>query len=326
MSRTITALFDTRADAEAAKNRLEAASLQVSHIDITDKTTSGYSDRALTGSGTTSAESQGFWSSLKNAFSPGDDAHLYEEGIRRGGTLLTATVHDDDADKAVDILDNANSIDIDGRANDWKNTGWAGAPVAATGKIANPLTGDPKMGKNEEMIPVVEETLRVGKREVERGGVRVRSYIVETPVSEQVTLRDEHISVERRPVDGGTVPADAFRERTIEMTETAEEAVVAKDARVVEEVVVRKDAGTRTETVSDTVRRTEVEVDNVAGTDTTRTGTTGAGVGGMAPVDGVPLGDKIAGLAKEGAGKVTGNDALERKGEMQQGKTPGTKS
>ena len=319
MSRTITAMFDTRADAEAAKNRLEAASLHVSHVDITDKSSAGYNDGTLVGTGTTSPESQGFWASLKSAFSPGEDRHVYEEGIRRGGTLLTATVHDDDADKAVDILDNANSIDIDGRANDWKASGWAGAPMPALAVATKPMATDRNLGHDEEMIPIVEETLRVGKREVERGGVRVRSYVVETPVSEQVSLHEEHVSVERRPVTGGTVPADAFRERTIEMTETAEEAVVAKDARVVEEVVVRKTADDRTETINDTVRRTEVEVENDVGSkgDGYATGTTGNSMTGT----GVSLGDKVAGLAKEGAGKVTGNADLERRGEAQQGKT-----
>lgn len=318
MSRTITAMFDTRADAEAAKNRLEAASLQVSHVDITDKSSAGYNDGTLVGTGTTSPETHGFWASLKSAFSPGEDRHVYEEGIRRGGTLLTATVHDDDADKAVHILDNANSVDIDGRASDWKASGWAGAPMAATGTTAKPMASGRGMGKDEEMIPVVEETLRVGKREVGRGGVRVRSYIVETPVSEQVSLHEEHVSVERHPVDGGTVPADAFRERTIEMTETAEEAVVSKDARVVEEVVVRKIADDRTETVNETVRRTEVEVDNNVGkTGNHAVGTTANGTAST----GVSLGDKIAGLAKEGAGKVIGNADLERRGEAEQGKT-----
>jgi stress response protein YsnF len=56
--------------------------------------------------------------------------------------------------------------------------------------------------------------------------------------------------------------AEPFRERTIEVSATAEEAVVAKEARVKEEVVVRKEAEERTEIVSDTVRRTEVEVDD----------------------------------------------------------------
>jgi uncharacterized protein (TIGR02271 family) len=104
------------------------------------------------------------------------------------------------------------------------------------------------------------------KREVGRGSVRVRSYVVEQPVQEQVHLREERVHVERRPVDRpadiavGT--AEPFRERTIEVTATAEEPVVGKEARVKEEIVVSKDAEERTETVSDTVRRTEVEVDD----------------------------------------------------------------
>ena len=71
MSRTITAMFDTRANAEAAKNRLEAASLHVSHTDITDKSSAGYNDGTLVGTGTTSPESQGFWESLKRRVQPG---------------------------------------------------------------------------------------------------------------------------------------------------------------------------------------------------------------------------------------------------------------
>ena len=316
MSRTITALFDTRADADAAKARLSQSSIDASGISITDQSSAG----ALS-SGYSSHEDRGFWASLKDTFLPTEDRHAYEEGVRRGGFLLTATVAEDQADTAVDILDNANSVDIDGRADDWRAGGWDyKAPVEpVAGAYAKaPVTDN----ANEERIAVVEETLKVGKREVNRGGVRVRSYVVETPVSEQVSLRDEHVSVDRRPVTNGTVPADAFRERTIEMTETAEEAVIAKDARVVEEVVVRKDVDNRTETVSDTVRSTKVDVEREPGlTDTTRTGTTAAGVTSAT----ASLGDKIAGLAKEGAGKVTGNESLERKGEMQQGKTPGSK-
>jgi stress response protein YsnF len=98
---------------------------------------------------------------------------------------------------------------------------------------------------------------------VSHGRVRIRSYVVETPVSEQVDLREEHVEVQRRPVDrtiSGT--EDAFRERTIEMEERGEEAVVSKEARVKEELVVRKGVEQRTETISDTIRRTEVEVDD----------------------------------------------------------------
>ena len=102
------------------------------------------------------------------------------------------------------------------------------------------------------------------KREVGRGGVRVRSYVTETPVHEQIRLRQERVNVERRPVDRATddLGADAFKERTIELNETSEQAVVSKEARVTEELRIHKDVEQRTQTISDTVRRTEVEVED----------------------------------------------------------------
>jgi len=115
-------------------------------------------------------------------------------------------------------------------------------------------------------IPVAEERLRVGKREVDEGTVRVRSYTVEEPVREDVVLRRENVSIDRRAVDRPADPADdLFRERTIEANQTAEEPVVTKDVRVKEEIGLRKEVGQRTETIADTVRRTEVDVDDGRG-------------------------------------------------------------
>jgi len=146
-------------------------------------------------------------------------------------------------------------------------TGSTSTSEAAGARSAS--TGD------REAIPVVEERLNVGKRVTEHGRVRVRSYAVERPVEEQVSLREERVEVERRPVDRAPTPADEalFAERTIEATERGEEAVVSKDARVVEEVGLRKQADQRTETVADKVRRTEVEVEDERG-NVSRTGTT----------------------------------------------------
>lgn len=272
MSRVITALFNSRADADAAKARLSAASIDTSNVNIVDHSTESAST-----AGYSTTENQGFRGSIKAAFLPAEDRHTNEEGVRRGGYLLTATVGEHKADRAVEILDNANSVDIDGRAN-----------------------------------------------------VRVRSYVVETPGSKHVLLRDENVSIDRRPVSGGTIPEDAFRERTIEMTESHEEAVVNKDARVVEEVVVHKDVNTRDGTVSDTVHRTEVEVDR--DTDKGRTGagySTGAGTTGSTGVGtgtgtGRSLGEKVAGYTKEAAGSITNNDALKQEGAAEVGKTTGS--
>jgi uncharacterized protein (TIGR02271 family) len=111
-------------------------------------------------------------------------------------------------------------------------------------------------------IPVVEEQLKVGKREVQRGGVRVFSRVVETPVHESIGLREEHVNVERHRIDQpiSTNDATAFKEQQIEMRETDEEAVVEKSARVVEEVVVGKQVSERQQQIDDTVRHTEIDV------------------------------------------------------------------
>lgn len=201
---------------------------------------------------------------------PEEEAGYYAEGVRRGGTLVGVSVSDYEVDRAKGILNQFGPVDLKTRADEWRSTGWTGF---ATDTDTNIRTRTNTNGKNTRVdrghegtaIPIVEEELRVGKREVETGGVRVHSYVEEKPVSEDVTLRQEHVSVERRPVDRAVDPnsMDAFQERTIEMSETAEEVVAEKTARVVEEVVVNKDVQNRTERVEDSVRRTQVEVEQL---------------------------------------------------------------
>ena len=178
----------------------------------------------------------------------------------------------DQFEAAAGALEAAAAADPNEREAGWRREGWTRAVVAAPSARQNDSGTSPAAGARvgtgggEERIPVVEERLSVGKREAAHGRVHVRSHVVETPVQERVTLREEHVSIERRPVAPPTAAGDdAFRERTIEATESAEEAVVAKEARVTEEVMVRKHAEERTETVSDTVRRTEVEVEDGRG-------------------------------------------------------------
>ena len=279
MSSTITAMFDSRSEAEAAKERLKSANVDADHVHIHDKSSTGYR-----GQGYSTHQDRGVWDSIKNAFLPDEDRHTYEEGLRRGGVLLTADVDDDRVDEAVRVLENAGSIDVDDRSSQWRSSGWdystpAAGAGAATGAALGAAGSTEHVGNSEreEVIPVVEEQLVVGKRDVNRGGVSVRSYVTETPVHEQIRLRNEQVNVERRSVNQplSAADADAFRERTINMTATGEEAVVGKTARVVEEVVVSKTAEEHVENVDDTVRRTDVEVERDNDADTT----TGSGVG-----------------------------------------------
>ena len=222
---------------------------------------------------------------------PETDANTYNEGVRRGGTLVAVKAPDQLAQGVADILGDSGAVDIDERAASWRQTGdmtpatvstaATAAPVMdrTTETMRTPAPAAPVPRTNvtdaqttvarggEAVIPVVEEDIQVGKRAVERGGVRVYTHVEATPVEQQVTLREEHVTVDRRPVDRPVSQSDlqAFKDQSIEVTERAEEAVVAKQARVVEEVVIGKEATEHTETIRDTVRRTDVEVEPIAG-------------------------------------------------------------
>lgn len=148
-----------------------------------------------------------------------------------------------------------------GKSGDKSRRTAAASDVSAAAADARPG------GKGEVTLPVVEEQIRIGKRAVETGGVRVRSRVEEVPVEESVRLREERVHVERRPANRPVTDADAraMEGGEIEVTERSEEAVVAKRARVVEEVVVNKEVVERDEAVRDSVRRTEVEVEKLEG-------------------------------------------------------------
>jgi len=209
---------------------------------------------------------------------PEEDAGMYAEGVRRGGTLVTAQVADNLADRAAAIMERKGVVDLDTAGSTWRQSGWNGfdanAKPYSTSEIESFRTTRPaanaaraetqsrNLKQDEAVLPVIEEELQVGKRQVQRGGVRVHTSIEETPVEEQVTLHRERVNVDRRPIDRPVGDADmtAFKEQSFELTETDEEAVVAKQARVIEEVVVSKEGQDRTETVRDTVRRQDVHV------------------------------------------------------------------
>ena len=282
------------------------------------------------------AAAGGLTGALVGAGIPEDDANMYAEGVRRGDTLITVRADSDaEAQRAVDIMNDNNVIDIDARGNEFRSTGWSRFDETAepydlsqrtttsraplVGAVDSATTRRTDVDREGEItIPKVEEELRVGKRAVEGGGVRVRTYVQEVPVNEQVTLREEHVDVERRPVDRAVSSADvdAFQEGTFEVRERSEEAVIDKQARVTEEVRVRKDVDQRTETVQDTVRRTDVEVEQLGNrdvvasdVDVTRTaGTTGYREGDVSNVDVDRTTDE--GAIERGASKL--GNAVER--------------
>ena len=151
MARTITALFDTRADADAGAARLRAAGIE--RVDVHDRTSQADAP-ANEFADTTTSEDRGMWAAIKHAVLPADDRQAYEEGIRRGGFLLSADVADDVTAAAVDALEGANSVDLDARTEQWRSSGWT------------PLAGTDKPG----------EDLRPANRDAAYSGSRYRTY------------------------------------------------------------------------------------------------------------------------------------------------------
>ena len=270
---TVVGVFDNYAEAERAAAALANAGIDRS--DIRTSATEGAKALATheaTGHASPHAhDGEGLGERIRHFFGSlfgrddDEDTMYYSEAVRRGSVIVTVNGENaEQADRAADVLNECGAVDVDARANEWRQSGWAGSPPPAR-SVQDAATA------RETVIPVVKEELRVGTRRRERGGVRIYTHMEEAPVQERVTLHGERAVDERRAVDRPATEADfaAFKEGTIEVRETIEEPVVAKTARVVEEVVVGKEVSERTETVSDSVRRGEVDVQQL--------GTTAAG-------------------------------------------------
>ena len=257
---TIVAVYDSAAHADAAVQDLRAANVPADAI--TQHAGTGTGAGVMSGSTTASTpvREHGFWSGLFGG-EPDHDTAVYDRRLQGGSTVVTVKAPEQHVESVAAILDRHNPVDIDERASGYglSQRGDVGAVApAAPATVANAATGSGA----EQVIPLSEERLVLGKRAVNRGSTRVRRFVVETPVDEQVTLRDETVQVERRPVSQGvTSGAGDFTEKTIEVRQSGEEAVVGKTAHVREEVVVRKQTQEHVETVHDTVRREEVDVE-----------------------------------------------------------------
>lgn len=175
---------------------------------------------------------------VKRGFDEGEAREL-ADAAEQGKILLAALVSRDKADHAASIMDSFET------PRDEKSE---------------------RELRSDKAMPVVEEKLVVGKAKLATGGVRATSRVEEHPVEETVTLRDEHVSAEQRPADRELTAEEAeaaFEEKTVEVIGTTEEAKVSKEARVVGEVALGKAVSERKETVRDTVRKTNVEIEEV---------------------------------------------------------------
>ncbi|MGL5081030.1 MAG: YsnF/AvaK domain-containing protein [Microcoleaceae cyanobacterium] len=181
---------------------------------------------------------------------PAPDVDVYLEGVRQGGTIITANVTDSAVMRATEIMSGFDMVNVSKRAVEFQK-------VNADLTWSNPA-------QSENVIEVIEEEVEVGKEQVERGRMRIYSVVTEREVQKDVSLRDETIKVQRRPVNRTVeARADLFQERSFEMVEIDEIAKVSKTARVVEEVSLGKEVVDKIETIKETIRRQDVEIEEV---------------------------------------------------------------
>jgi len=273
MNTVLVGMFESQSAAEKARSQLMAAGFDSGSVSMTGGTSSSASTSSSSSSGYGQRQESGGIAGFFESLFGGNDrddtgyADTYKEAFNRGSYGVTVTAQSEsEVDRAEQVLNACGAVDIDEQAQGWRSEGWQGGqqPQAAS------LTGAAGTQLNDgtsRTLQEVEEELKVGKRAVARGGVRIFTRMTEVPVQESVTLREEHANVQRRTVDRPATEADfaAFKEGSIEVRESAEEAVVSKSARVVGEVEIGKTVTEREEIVRDTVRKTQVDVEQIEG-------------------------------------------------------------
>lgn len=272
MSQTIVGIFDDPSEAQEAVQQLLIDGFSRADIDLSLPESVQGGDKF-----------SNFFSSLFGA----NVGKSYAEVARQSGAIVTVHVDtQDEAIRATEILDEAGALDMDERAIEYgvEPPGYqaettefqpgtpeyqAGAAAFQPGSpeyeagVAGQERHAAEAAREETVIPVIEEQLKVGKREVETGRARLRSRIIERPVEEHLRLREEHVHVERHAVNRPATEADmeSFRDSEIELTEHAEVPLVTKEARVVEEVEFGKDIEEHDEIVKDKIRKTQIDVE-----------------------------------------------------------------
>jgi stress response protein YsnF len=257
----IVTLYDTADHAEAARRNLEAAGFAPSDISLISSKILGLAGDKL--------REPGLWHRFFGRDIQQYEANIYGRSVESGGVVLTVRVPEADVAKAMNILNAHQAIDVLKRAEQLGLVATASAPKPTATRPAPATMAAAGVVSGEDVLVLAGEQINVGKRLVQEGTTRIRRFIIETPVEQQVTLHEEHARVLRRAAaDPNYLRNIDWTDKTIEITETAEEPVVTKSVHVAEEVVIQKEGSDHVQTLRDKVRRQQVEVERIPGTET----------------------------------------------------------
>lgn len=261
----IVTLFDSAQQAEAAKRNLVKAG-------FSDRDISLISGERLQQEGH-SVRHPSLWQRLFGHTVDQDQADVYTRAMDKGGVVLTLRTEEETLARAMTILHSHDSVEVPSRMQSSVEKGTRAPGIDPTagkqfaGEIndrqAEPqrssLTGDES---EADILRLAEEQVEVGKRLVSEGSTRVRRYTVTDSVSEDISLHEQHADIFRRSVNEPALAGEVdWSEKTVEVAETHEQPEINKTTHVKEEVVVRTAGSDRTETINDTVRRQEVDID-----------------------------------------------------------------
>lgn len=254
---TIVTMFTSVIHAEAAKHSLTEAGFREKDIDI-------ISGERLRSEGD-EARHPGLWQRLFGNTLEEDQAEVYDDALRTGGVVLSLRADEEDTSRAIGILDAHEEMTARSPAVPAEeNTG--SAAVAGAGELSDPDRHQPALSseaQEEDVIRLAEERLEVGKREINEGPTRIRRYTVTENVSETIPLHEQHAEILRRPSDTPhSAESPDWSDKTVDVEETHEQPVINKTAQIKEEVIVRREQSDRIETINDSVRRQEVEIDH----------------------------------------------------------------
>jgi len=243
----IVAVYDKAAKAKEAARALESSGFAAGDISVLNR--DSLSDAEV--------HEAGLWRRLFGRNVGDHESAVYGRTIESGGAVLTLRASDTEVPRAMKILDVHNPVDVNERATSL-------GVVPPVAKAAVPPPAPTAKLTKEEVLRLAEEQLEVGKRQIETGRARIRRFVTEKPVEAQVTLHEEHAEMVRRAVTDPSLLRDVdWSDKTIEVPEMSEQAVVTKTARVAEEVLIRREGSDHVETVRDTVRRQQVELERL---------------------------------------------------------------
>jgi uncharacterized protein DUF2382 len=268
----LVAVYSSLEEARRVKDRLLAEGMSSDDVRLTDAPMTGSMSGSTSEVPREPHNEGGFFNWLFAGDVPDYDRNRYSTYLNENRVAVSVRAADQHwHDRIIVIMEEFNPIDIEENGHaltqEHHATGAAlgatsatRADYATTGRTDLGATARTDMSRErEEVIPLVKEELEVGKRVTERR-YRVKSYVIERPVEKTVTVRDERVEIEHRPISR-TGDLSMPQDREIEVIERHEEPFAEKRVTGTEEIVVRKEVVERPETVRGTVRETKVDVE-----------------------------------------------------------------